>query len=430
MEIDTLRKRSEPVEYTLSKERLAESQRQMNSGVTNSQGVGNTGYSCGRRQVHEVSCFKIIEGDPNEIHRAKTKMKETDYTLPSDESITNATQDCVKFRNKYGYDSFVNTEEEKSFPIAFNILLYKDVAQVGILLRAIYRPQNYYCLHVDGFSPDHVHKAAKSLANCFDNVFIVSKTEKVVYKSFQRLQADINCMSDHLDFSENWKYLINLPSQEFPLKTNLEIVKILTIYNNSNDVEGILGNRMMTNRFKYKHKYKNTTSGSYVIEKTNEKNPNPPHNIRVVKGSAYGIFTRQFVNYVVNNEIAKDFLQWCHGVLSPDEYYWSTLNHNPHLKVPGSYKGQADKKKWLAAYASWAGADKCAGRWMRGVCVFGVGDLNSLVSRNELFANKFEMNFQPLGLRCLSEWLYNKTVSPLPFNDYYYKQLPFIKKHF
>ena len=39
--------------------------------------------------------------------------------------------------------------EEESFPLAYSILVYKDAEQVYRLLRAIYRPNNYYCLHVD-----------------------------------------------------------------------------------------------------------------------------------------------------------------------------------------------------------------------------------------------------------------------------------------
>ncbi|ESO83937.1 hypothetical protein LOTGIDRAFT_108047 [Lottia gigantea] len=379
------------------------------------------------RLVHDVSCKSIIEGDESEIAKAESLMKQISYFPASDLTVTAATQDCAKFHQLYGYDSIPNSNEERDFPLAYNILFYKDVAQIEMLLRAIYKPQNYYCLHVDGFAPESVHTAASALANCFENVFIASRTENIVYKSFARLQADINCMSDHLDLAEDWKYLINLPGQEYPLKTNQEIVKILKIYNNANDIEGILGKGLLSTRYIYEYKNVNTTSNKYNIISTNKRNPPPPHRISIVKGSAYGVFTRGFVDYVINNQTAKDFLNWCKGVLSPDEYYWATLNHNPHLSVPGS---KADEKDWLAAFASWKGTDKCRGRWQRGVCVFGVGDLNYLISKKHLFANKFVIDYQPLPMQCLSEWLTNKTMTPLPFDSQYYKQLPFINNHF
>ena len=39
---------------------------------------------------------------------------------------------------------------------------------------------------------------------------------------------------------KKWKYFINLTGQEFPLKTNLELVRILTAYNGANDLEGTI----------------------------------------------------------------------------------------------------------------------------------------------------------------------------------------------
>ena len=38
---------------------------------------------------------------------------------------------------------------EQLFPLAFGILIYHEVDQFEQLFRAIYRPHNYYCVHVD-----------------------------------------------------------------------------------------------------------------------------------------------------------------------------------------------------------------------------------------------------------------------------------------
>ena len=116
------------------------------------------------------------------------------------------------------------------------------------LLRVIYRPQNVYCVHVDLNSPPEVHAGMASLARCFDNVLVASKLEYIVYAGFSRLQADINCMSDHVTRGGDWRYLINLAGEAFPLRTNSEIVKILKIYNGANDIEGIYGKRIIRSR--------------------------------------------------------------------------------------------------------------------------------------------------------------------------------------
>ena len=55
----------------------------------------------------------------------------------------------AEYKARRGYILESLSQEESNFPIAFSILFYKDLEQVELLLRNIYRPSNYYCLHVD-----------------------------------------------------------------------------------------------------------------------------------------------------------------------------------------------------------------------------------------------------------------------------------------
>jgi hypothetical protein len=129
--------------------------------------------------------------------------------------------------------------EEASFPLAYSILIFKDVEQFERLLRAIYRPQNYYCIHVDTKSEASFKLAVAGIAACFKNVFLSSASVDVKWGEWSVLEADLNCMRDLLQFKK-WKYFINLTGQEFPLKTNLDIVRILKIYNGANNIEGTI----------------------------------------------------------------------------------------------------------------------------------------------------------------------------------------------
>ena len=130
-------------------------------------------------------------------------------------------------------------EEEQDFPIAFSIMMYKDLELAERLLRAIYQPQNYYCIHVDKKSNKSLHRAVSAIADCFDNVFLASKTIAVHWGTFRQVKAELVCMKDMWKY-KTWKYYINLTGQEFPLKTNAELVQILTVYNGSNDIRGTL----------------------------------------------------------------------------------------------------------------------------------------------------------------------------------------------
>jgi len=268
-----------------------------------------------------------------------------------------------------------------------------------------------------------------ALAKCFNNVFISSRAERIVYAGFSRLQADINCMKDLVEHKTRWTYLINLAALSFPLQTPEEMVKILRIYNGSNDIEGIYGQRVLRHRFELEWiEHLDTNS----VNKTGQNNPAPPDNIDIVRGSAYGVFSRAFVQFVLKDSKALNLLEWSRHTFSPDEHYWATLHHlytNPHLQTPGGYSGPPNDKPWLAVYVKWGLPSNCKGRFVRGICIFGVEDLPDLVVRRELFANKFYIDHQPLALTCLEAWIKHKTVCPTHFDSQYYSHLPFVKKY-
>ena len=56
-------------------------------------------------------------------------------------------------------------------------------------------------------------------------------------------------MNDLLKRKVKWKYVINLASQAFPLKTNEELVEILKIFNGGNDINGRTGTKVVKKRY-------------------------------------------------------------------------------------------------------------------------------------------------------------------------------------
>jgi len=97
----------------------------------------------------------------------------------------------------------------------------------------------------------------------------------------------------------------------------------------------------------------------------------------------------------------------------------------------------ADQAQW--SWTDWA----CQGRWVREICIFGVGDLPWLYRRPELFVNKFYADYEPLAYDCMEELIYNRTVMAAAshagleptylsrfesstFDPTYYLKLPFV----
>ncbi|XP_028303523.1 beta-1,3-galactosyl-O-glycosyl-glycoprotein beta-1,6-N-acetylglucosaminyltransferase 7 isoform X2 [Gouania willdenowi] len=224
--------------------------------------------------------------------------------------------------------------EEEDYPLAFIVTVHNELEVFIRMFRAIYMPQNVYCIHIDTKAPKEYQKAIKGLLSCFDNAFLSSRSERVTYGGFSRLQADLHCMKDLVKSKIRWRKVVNLCGQDFPVKSNLELVQYLQSkeWRDRNMTPGIKQPVSMENRTKLQYK---EITGSHVALKGNGlKKAPPPHNLQVYFGTAYYALTRAFVDFVLESPIARDFLEWSKDTYSPDEHYWVTLNH---IKAPGSY---------------------------------------------------------------------------------------------
>ena len=189
------------------------------------------------RVFRDINCRQLFDGNATEHRLAMERMKNLPFKEIQPNVYLSKTRHCDKYINETGYISSSLTEEEENFPIAYSILVYKDIQQVEALLRSIYRPQNIYCIHCDKKASADFKEALQSITRCFDNVFISSKSHDVVWGTISVLLPEITCMGDLWKYNKKWKYFINLTGQEFPLRTNYELVKILKIYNGSNDID-------------------------------------------------------------------------------------------------------------------------------------------------------------------------------------------------
>ena len=170
-------------------------------------------------EYNDITCAALVFGNgtgPVYDH-AKEFMENAKKVLPSNtyyqELIKN--RGCMEFKLGRGYHLKPVNPEEADYSIAYNILMHRDLEQVEVLLRAIYRPQNSYCIHVDANVKHDIMESTHLIASCFPNVFLASRLERVIYAGFSRLQADINCMKDHIKSHIKWKYLLNTAGQAF-----------------------------------------------------------------------------------------------------------------------------------------------------------------------------------------------------------------------
>eukprot|EP00075_Anas_platyrhynchos_P007315 XP_021126185.2 N-acetyllactosaminide beta-1,6-N-acetylglucosaminyl-transferase isoform X1 [Anas platyrhynchos] len=317
---------------------------------------------------------------------------------------------CTEYITRNHYITRALSSEEAAFPLAYIITLHKEFETFERLFRAVYMPQNVYCVHVDGKAPAALRQAVWQLVGCFPNAFLASHTERVVYGGASRLRADLHCMRDLLASTVPWRYVLNVCGQDFPLKTNREIVRQLKGFRGKNVTPGVLPPPHVIARTKYVHREQLYPFFSFMLRTFVHKAP-PPHNLTIYFGSAYIAVTRPFVKFVLQDRRAIDLLAWSQDTYSPDEHFWVTLNRIPG--VPGSmpnasWEGDLKAVKWIDMEESHGG---CHGHYVRGICVYGTGDLKWLFNSTCMFANKFELRTYPLTVECLELRHRKRTLS-------------------
>ncbi|XP_072445337.1 beta-1,3-galactosyl-O-glycosyl-glycoprotein beta-1,6-N-acetylglucosaminyltransferase 3-like [Chiloscyllium punctatum] len=363
------------------------------------------------------TCWQIIQGDRQEVERALLNSISVSlkHQAVTEGDYLNMTRNCRSFVRARKYITVPLSPEEEHFPLAYSMVIHQSIEMFERLLRSIYAPQNVYCIHVDRKSPSQFHAAVQAIASCFHNVFVAAKLEWVTYAGWSRVQADLNCMKELLESPVPWRYFINVCGQDFPLKTNREIVRSLRALNGSNVIESDPAPGFKKKRWQYHH----DTLDQVVLTAQLKDQPNISTSIFV--GSAYFMASREFVSHVFDSAEIQAFLKWSEDTYSPDEHVWATLHRMPN--VPGSIPYTQGATRTLGRAVKWSfeagdvarGAlyPPCTGRYRHLVCVYGAGDLQWVVRQRCFFANKFDPNMDNTAVQCMEEYLRNRTLGKI-----------------
>lgn len=362
---------------------------------------------------YNVDCSAIHDMDPVEIGKALVLRKKV--VEERDESLVHLTSNCDVFLESRGYKDVCVSQEEENFPLAYSLVVHKDAWMVERVIKALYSPSNIFCIHYDGKSSEEFRSAMEGLAQCLPNVFISTKRESVLYASITRLKADLHCMSDLLKSDVQWKYIINLCGQDFPLRTNIELVSELTRLKGGNMLESCRPSPAKRERYEYRYEIKDATFEYQKLPvRTDQKKEPPPHGMEMFTGNAYFILSRKFVEFMETSDVVKDFLSWSEDTYSPDEHFWATLARLPGVpgEIPRSQPDITDLMsktrlvKW--SYLEESVYPPCTGQHVRSVCIYGLAEMRWLLNYGHWFANKFDPKVDPIIIQCLEENLQKK----------------------
>uniref|UniRef100_A0A5K3FUJ8 NAD(P)-dependent oxidoreductase n=1 Tax=Mesocestoides corti TaxID=53468 RepID=A0A5K3FUJ8_MESCO len=248
----------------------------------------------------------------------------------------------------------------------------------------------------------------RGVATCFGaNVQLVPHEERVAvhwgYESV--LVPQITCAKQALRSRGTWKYLVNLVGQDFPLRTNMELVAALKALNGSSLVESVeLGN---------------------YASRTN--NRSLPLGATWYKGSIYGAFRREFLHEAVMGTAVgpiRDLMLKLNYIRHPDEFYFPTLAYNSHLHLPGAclYSPAPESEvgfNYLAKFVIWEGCSiNCTTKYVRDVCILGTDHVARLQTVPHLFANKFHADYQPEAYDEMERWYFRRVEAEMKSGSY------------
>ncbi|XP_069078204.1 beta-1,3-galactosyl-O-glycosyl-glycoprotein beta-1,6-N-acetylglucosaminyltransferase 3 [Pleurodeles waltl] len=366
-----------------------------------------------------TNCSGIIRGGKEALEQAALQRLEVarKHQPITESDYLNQTQDCNHYRASRRFLPVALSRAEEDFPIAYSMVIHDNIEMFERLLRSLYAPQNIYCVHVDAKAPELFLKAVQAIVSCFDNVFVASKLERVVYASWSRVQADLNCMEDLLKSPVPWKYLLNTCGTDFPLKTNAEMVLALRLLNGRSSLESERTPEHKKKRWQLRHEVR----ASRIVSRGTTKIP-PPINSPIFSGNAYFVASRDFVKAVFEEPEVKKLVEWEKDTYSPDEHLWATVYRLPSVPHSRPYNDKYDLTDMnaLARLVKWhskegnvrkgAAYPPCTGIHRRSVCVYGAGDLNWMLQQHHLMANKFDSSVDNTAIECLEEYLRHKAL--------------------
>ena len=377
----------------------------------------------------KANCDQLRNNDRREVDRVKKAVREWKSSV-TDEKWIQSLNNCSEVVRDFSAN-FYNSPEEQSFPLAYILIVYTNPQQVVRLIKALWRPQNLFCVHPDAKQSEEFIGVFRQLSKCLHNVFVPTKLEKVYYQHHSIMDSQINCYEDLMQYSpDKWKYVINLCGRELPLKTNREIVRSLKKLRGASAVDSRHSNVkgfLKRDRFTWIAKENYTTGKLYY---TNKRLPQTP--IPIYKSFNFIAVSRPFVNFFLHDEKAIQFRNYLKDVKIPEEEFYASVIHLPG--VPGGNPPHRisipiiDKYIWMNKnYQTRSNLESCEGRMVHFICIVSVGDLDQIfrwgVKRRipTFFFNKYFMEDDHVVMDCMEEWLIQQNkkeyLQDCPSND-------------
>jgi hypothetical protein len=281
--------------------------------------------------------------------------------------------------------------------IGYVILVHRYPEQFKRLFRAIYDPRNHYVVHVDKSSGPALEAGIRSFLLPYDNADVLVG-KKALWGGYSLVDAELRGIERLLQMGRNWTHFINLSGQDFPLKTQSEIMARLAT-NKGREFIKVLD----------QEKERPDTMdrvGAFAIEFENHiertKNFRPfLSNATPYIGNQWMIVSRTFCEFVCHDPKVDRFKRFYENTFIADEGFFQTvmMNTTVHGEIVNDDLRMID---WVPD-----GDIKLRPR------TYVTGDAAELLASNNLFARKFDEMVDGDIIRILENHLAQRQAADL-----------------
>ena len=361
-------------------------------------------------------------------------------------------------------EGFLKHENDSNPPLAFSHLVHTQSCVLEVFLSVYFRPNNFYCIHVDRKANQDFQTAINNLVKCYSKkmkngaIFTLPKSDSfsVDWGGNTMLKADLKCLAElleqnHLNWIrgieniQKWSHSASIAGTELPLVTYSSFRNTITrkLGKDLSSVESFLlpqenlfrisdsqnkRLKILTNGIQDQNTFEMTNPLTKITNSTtssNDTSNNQMIEFKIFKGIRNVILSSKDVDLLTNHEVAKEMLNWFSLGQFSEEHFYSTVirfrldDKNITNSVIQDISADEIRRNRggitftsgntlhgiCPRYTDW-GCTNCFGQCINSICNFHLQDLERIAKdSNEecLIANKFNLDVDPNAV--LQQWI-------------------------
>jgi hypothetical protein len=208
--------------------------------------------------------------------------------------------------------------------IGYLILVHRFPEQFKRLFNAIYDPRNSYVVHVDKNSGETLDANIRDFLLPYPNAEVM-EGRAALWGGYSLVDAELRGMQHLMEMDGNWSHFINLSGQDFPLKTQAQIMDHLRANPDREYIKVLDQNKIRPETMRRIGEFVIERGGQ--IEQTLTMRPFIEGATPYI-GNQWMIVSRAFCSFVCNDVRADRYKEFYRNTFIADEGFFQTVMMN------------------------------------------------------------------------------------------------------